>query len=340
MTHIAKRYKRGRLLVDLPEDVLEIIFGHLKPSEVKQLSLVSQEFRLRLVPHIFKHIRASWDQIIDLQKGTSAISNYTGFVKSIRIVDANSFNEYQQRTFASLLSPEVLPLLSSVTVNSGNLSYWLKYNECDHLRSLTLYSDAKQINSIKIFHLSHVSALRGLTLLSLSKYHFNWVEEEETLNSAVSLEYLSLHDCTWEYPFELTCFNRNDSLRDLVITYSNDNPFILLERFIGFLDSPFAYHSGSLRNIKIQYSGFTCNKKVLTPKVLEKFLKSFEGLEHLILEGWTTNLGYLRPVFRAHSFAFPTMVNFAVECLGEVSAQEFKSSLDDVSNLRLVVNNI
>lgn len=342
MAHQVKRHRRGRLLIDLPEDVLDIIFAHLERSDVKQLSLASREFRSRLVSYIFKHAQASWDQIIRLQKNpeTSPISKYTGFVRSISIIDANSFNEYQQRTFEILLSSEVLPLLTSVIVNSGNLSYWLKYNECQHIRSLTLYSDVKQINSIKIFHLSHVSGLHGLTLLSLSKYHFNWVEEEEALNSAVSLENLSLHDCTWEYPFDLNCFNRNNSLRDLAITYSNDNPFILLERFVGFLEHPFPDHSGSLRNISIQYFGFTSNKKVLTPKILAKFLHSFDGLEVLLLEGWTANLSYLRQLIKSHTFAFPTSISLAVESLGEVSAQDFKLSLNDVTNLRLVVNNV
>lgn len=342
MAHLAKRQRRGRLLIDLPEDVLEIIFAHLDSSEVKQLSLLSRDFRLRLVPYIFKHAKASWDQIIDLQKnrGTCIISEYAACVRSIRIAEANSYNEYQQRTFASLLAPDVLPLLSSVTVNSGNLSYWLKYNECDHIRSLSLYSDARQINSVKIFHLSHVAGLHGLTLLCLSKYHFNWVEEEEALNSRVSLENLTLQDCTWEYPFDLNCFNRNDTLRDLEITYSNDNPFTLLERFVGFLEHPFPGHSGSLRNLKIQFLGFTCNKKVLTPTILAKVLCSFDGLEELVLEGWTANLGYLRPLIRTHQFPFATSINLAVECHGEVTPRDFKSSLSRVANLRLVVNNV
>lgn len=342
MAYTAKRRKRGRILIDLPSDVLQIIFELLTRLDVIRLSQVNREFRLHLAPYIFEHAKATWAQIIDIPKnrGTCLIAKYIAFIRAIRISNANSYNEYQQSTFGSLLAPAVLPGLSAVTVNSGNLSYWLKYNKCDHIRSLSLYSDSQQINSIKIFHLSHISGFHGLRLLLLSKYHFNWIEEEEALNSAVALEGLTLHDCTWEYPFDLNCFNCNGSLRELTITYTNDNPFILLERFVGFLENPFSDHSGSLRNLRIQYFGFTCNKKILTPQIFEKLLHHFHGIEELVLQGWNANLSYLRPLINNHHFQFATTINLAIECLGEMTVQDFESGLLNVANLRLVVNRV
>lgn len=339
MSSSAKRYKRQRLLTDLPEDLLEIIFSHLLPSDVKSLSLVCREFRERLVIYMFKHIKATWDQIIDLHKNKqgTAISQYRHLVRSLRIIEANSFNEYQQKTFGTLLSPSVLPNLIRVTVNSDNLSYWLKYNESFHIRSLSLYSD-KEVNSIKIFHLSHIAGLHGLRQLCLSKYHFNWIEEEAPNLS--TLETLSLQDCTWEYPFNLEYFNHSDSLHDLSITYSNNNPFILLERFINFLEAPFPSRASSLRNIKISFFGITCNKKFLTMTIFSRLLHTFDALELLVLEGWTANLAYLRTGLKQHKFRFPTSIKLSLECFGDLGVREFVADCETVPNLKLSVDNV
>lgn len=323
-----KRMRLGRLLVDLPDDVLLHIFAFLAPADVVALSTLNRQHRQTLVPHVFARVRACWGQVMALQKSLE-LDGVRRFVRSVRITDANSYNEYQQDTFGQLLGPQAFPHLERVAVNSPGSSYWLRYNRCTHVRHLALHLDST--GTIKIFHLSHVEQLASLELLALHSYHFNWTEEEER-EPTLAVRSLVLQDCTWEYPFDLANFNRLNLLRTLAVLYSQNSPFVLLERFVSFLADPVPQHLASLRNVKVEFC-FTQHKRLLTPAVLDSFLNAFTGIEELQLYGWTANLAYLRRVLHRH-FEYPVKLKLRVEVLDHAALAV------DVPNLTVKVTDL
>lgn len=327
-----KRPRYSRLLVDLPHDVLELIFSFALRCDVIILSTLSREYRAALVPYIFSSVRATWEQVILLQKGSTVGARVAPYASSVRITDADSYNEYQQSTFEQLLGCSVFPRLHAVTVNLASLSYWLRYNACTHVRALTLYSECSA--NVKIFHMSHVEGLTGLELLTLHHYHFNFTEEEER-EPLLGLRSLVLHDCTWEYPFDLASFNRLDLLRTLALSYSHNTSFVLLERFVAFLLDPFAQHLSSLRTLRVEFVD-TRHKKLLTLTILERFLDAFDGLELLELSGWTANLYYLKNVLSGRTFLYPLLVKLRLDVMDEAYLryhEEFLRSTQNVPNL-------
>lgn len=328
-----KRQKLAISLEDLPQDLLEIISSHLHTTDTLNLSLASITMRKRLVPIIFTSIQASWEQIIEFQeKPDSGFSN-NHHVRKLRINTSNSFNEYKQNTFGQLLSPETFPRLAEVAVNLVNLSYWLKYNRCLHVQLLTLYCD-NVFRGVKIFDLSHVDNFANLRLLCLHNYHFNWDGNGPV--PKIGLEDLLLHDCTWEYPFDLANFNLSNTLRHVTVSYSNNNSFMLLERFISFLNDPFPNHSSSLRTMTIRFVDITENKKLLTPTILKKFLTAFSGIESLDLSGWTAEVGHLRGLLTRHVFESPVVLVLRVESLDVADVEGYMSQVK-VRNLKLKV---
>lgn len=332
MERPAKRHKKSLSLEDLPHDLLEIIASYLKTNDTLNLSVASSRMRERLLPIIFTKVQTSWDQIIDLQLKGDAGFVYKYHVRALRINNSNSYNEYKQNTFGLLLSPDVFPNLAEVSVNLVNLSYWLKYNRCSHVRALTLYCD-NVFRGVKIFDLSHVDNFVSLRLLCLHNYHFNW---DGDAVPKIGLATLLLHDCTWEYPFDLAYFNLDDTLRHVTISYSNNNSFMLLERFLSFLKDPFANHADSLRTVTIRFVDITENKKLLTPTILDKFLTAFSRIEKLYLSGWTANVHYLRGVLVKHIFENPVLLTLRVESLDEFDVEGYMSSVK-VRNLKLRV---
>lgn len=329
MERPTKRQKTQTALQDLPQDLLQIVASYLQPHDMVNLSMVSHSMRHRLLPIIFSKAQATWMQIMSLHEKNEVCFFNKHHVRSLRITDAVSFNEYKQNTFGQLLSPEVFPNLIEVSVNLINLSYWLRYNKCTHVRALTLYSN-NVFRGVKIFELSHVDNFASLRLLCLHNYHFNWDNSDS--RPKIGLNNLSLHDCTWEYPFDLALFNPDDTLRHLTITYSNNNSFMLLERFISFLKDPFVDHSESLRTVAIEFVDITENKKLLTPTILHTFLTAFSGIERLYLAGWTANINYLRGVLANHTFNFPVLLTLNVESLDDFDVSHLK-----VTNLKFHV---
>lgn len=321
-------------LVDLPCDILDHICLHLSTVDLCNVSMVSHQLRDKLLPSVFASVKGTWEQIIDLQ--TKAESTFTSkeYVRSLRITSCNSFNEYKQNTFGLLLSPQMFPNLVNVSVNSINLSYWLKYNRCSHVRALTLYCN-NVFRGVKIFQLSHVDDFAHLRLLCLHNYHFNW--ETEDFQPKVGLKELVLHDCTWEYPFDLANFNLDDTLQELTITYSNNNSFTLLERFISFVNDPFRGHSDSLLLVNVSFVDITENKKLLSPTVLQAFIDCFTGIESLTFCGWTTNLNYLKSVLVHHHFEYPVVLTLNVESVEEVNLNSFLETMGGIPNLKLRV---
>lgn len=338
MERPAKKQKIARQLVELNQDVLDHALSYLETDDLCNLSLVSHDFRLKLLHFMFAKVKVSWGNLIYLQTKRTSFKS-TEYVRSVRITVPDSYNEYKQVNYAfeELISTKVFPNLVEVSVNSQSLSYWLKYNKCSQIRDLTLYCD-NWFRGVKIFQLSHVDNFDNLRLLCLHKYHFNWSKED--VKPKIGLTKLLLHDCTWEYPFDLVHFNLDDTLRDLTITYSNNNPFTILERFLSFLKDPFAGHSESLRSVKMQIVDVTHNKlhkNLLSLTVFDKFLESFSGIEHLHFWGWTTNLNYIREVLLRQNFEYPVFVTLKVESLDKSDVNRYLNSMASIHNLRLKV---
>lgn len=328
---MAKRRKTQRLLVELPEDILENVFVHVPLEDVKTLSLTCSAARARTVPYIMRLVKVTWAQLLELQKTPPPRpARFRHYVERLRIADANSYNEYQMQTFGELVARAVFPRIFSVTVNSVNSSNWLKYNACSHIRELRLCSDPGTA-SVKIFHLAHVEGLRALRIVTLHDYHFNWTDEPPP----VALAELFLHDCTWEYPFTLASFNRGGSLRRLAVSYSRNNSFILLERFDDFLHNPFPLHPASLRDLSVGFVDVTVNKRLLSMRVMSHFLNHFPGLARLRLHGWTANIAYLAHVLRTRTYASPLCLTLALEPLDGASGAFL--ALDPPHNLALRV---
>lgn len=325
-------------VVDLPHELLEQVVTSLSRQDLCNLSVVCKDFRQKLLPFVFEHVKVSWADIIGLQSKDASFKNIN-YVRSVRINKADSYNEYRQNnlSFGELVSRDNFPNLDTVAVNSQSLSYWLKYNKCTHITSLTLYCDT-WFRGVKIFQLPHVDNFLGLQLLCLHKYHFNWSEEDVFPQTA--LLKLTLHDCTWEYPFDLAHFNLHDSLRDLTITYSNNNPFTLLERFLSFLRDPFTGHSASFRTVKllvVNVDEARLNKQWLSTAAFEKLLSSFSGMELLQICGWTVNLNYVRDVLLEHKFEYPFLLVLQVESPDCRDVDAYIERLAGVANLKLKV---
>lgn len=311
----------GFTLVDLPSNVLEEILSNLSTDDVKLLLLVNKEHRTELLPLLFASTKATWDQITD-----SKSFHHRDLIQSIRVSAANSYNEYKQNTFGALLAPEQFPSLLLVLVHTVNLSYWLKYNHCSHVRALTLYSD--DARSVKIFHMAHVANFTGLEELCLYNYHFNWAEEEDVTSK---LRTLDLHDCTWEYPFNLARFNLADLLETLSVSYSTNNAFVLLERFVNFLLDPFPLHSSSLRNVTVEFVAVTDTRKLLTPAILLAFIRAFDRLDTLSMLGWKANVHYLRTMLQTCEFEYPLMLKLQAELID--GSERSEAAINAIPNL-------
>lgn len=331
-----KRQKTQSLILDLPTEVFALIVQHLDCKNLRLMSEVSRQFHQVSVPFLMSRIRVSWDQLIAWHKGSEPLFRYRDFVQTMTISPANSYNEYQMDTFGQLLSPERFPHLRQVLVNSNNSSYWLKYNKCSHIHQLSLYSD-NPAAGVKTFHLSHADRFSGLTEIVLHDYHFNWTEEEER-GSLLALKSLKLHNCTWEYPFGLASFNMRNSLRELVLTYTSNNAFILLERFLNFLADPFSNHLDSLESLTIGFISVTPQKRLLTLQILASLLLAFPSLSHLHLSGWSANLNDLAQFLQNQHLSTPLHLLLHVEAEDTMTHEVFSQRIAGTRNLRLSIS--
>ncbi|KAF8004170.1 hypothetical protein HF325_001618 [Metschnikowia pulcherrima] len=299
-------------LIDLPSEILELIFAYATRKDVKNLALTCHRYRQRLISYIMRQLHVTWTQILELQSlrsevGADLLARFC--CELIHITTPDAYNEYQQNTFGELLNAETFPNLKAVAITSASLSHWLKYNKCTHIRSLNLIN-AQVTQSRKTFCLSHLDNFTNLHVLTLHKFHFDW-NAEEMPSTAISE--LNLHDCTWQYPFNLALFNLQDSLRTLAITYSHNNSFVLQERFIEFLKAPFPGHLASLRRLSIGFDNYTENKKLLTLTILATFIETFSNLHHLHLYGWYTTEAYVKVILANFTFNFPIDVDVDIE---------------------------
>lgn len=306
-----KRRRVDISLLNLPTDILIICFQQLSPIDITNLSSVNKQHREELICFVFHKIKCTWYDLTKLEP-FSIIIGLNRFISQVRIVDSYSYGEWQIDIFPILHT--YFPNLTRLLVNSSSSSNWLKYRESADITCLTLYYEAghheseaaaslisntnnpKRIShklastNAKLFNLSHLDKMPNLTTLTLNNYHFNW--ENETGLYLSHLSKLVLVDCTWEYPFDLSQFNINNSLNKLFIQYTNNNSFILLERFTKFLENPMNSQYTAIQELSILFTNFDhLWLKPLSTKQLARFIGNhFPDLIYLRLSGWLLNL--------------------------------------------------
>ncbi|ODV78419.1 uncharacterized protein CANTADRAFT_6810 [Suhomyces tanzawaensis NRRL Y-17324] len=313
----------------IPTDILQVIIKLIDPNDLINLSTTSKEFRQFLLPYIFNRIRIEWLQIDDDFK-------YCYLVKQLRIVDCNSYGEWHVDVFDKL---DRFSQLQHFLINSSNSSNWLKYRSNQCMKALTLYYDKTQTlivrggsvvrnngagavvnshtyaipgdsvhvgghltgntsGSPRIFSLGHVHQFL-VTSLTLYNYHFNWEPQDPITSNVVNL---TIHDCTWEYPFTISQFNLGQHLKTLDLCYSTNNSFILSERFNKFLLNDDESTLGNFDSLDSLSIVFLTRKnswdKVLSLKQLLVFLSKYPSLTSLKLRGWSVNTLSLMLIFR------------------------------------------
>lgn len=289
-------------LVKLPNDVIQSVFQYLAASDIINLASTCHDYRNELIQYLYSNIKVRWNDLIDIREKLPLVLNrYASFIKYLRIIDYYSYGEWQIDIFQNVLTK--LPNLRGLLVNSINSSNWLKYRTNSKIEKLTLYFDISancplphqtQVVSTnpKIFHLAHIANFSRLTHLNLSSYHFNW--DPSDLMPENHLQSLTIENCTWEYPFQLSQFNHYNTLNFCQITYSNNNPFILSERFTNFLNDPLNAKSTSLQTLFIEFKHYDdINwKKHLSLKQFQTLIdpSKFPHLQCILLHGWLFNL--------------------------------------------------
>lgn len=298
--------RRSLTLADLPGDVAAKIFNHVSSTDTCAVSSVNKRFRAEFVPIVFRRIRVRWSDLerASADKRNSEIvkvfSEYAHLVEEVRIVDCYSYGEWQIDVFRLLPFPN----LTRVVINSINSSNWLKYRSHNGIKLISLYLDRSIVNTShapatkvmssnpKMFSIDHVSNFSNLKELSLDSYHFDWDTREVTVD--VGITSLRLTNCTWEYPFHLGQFNRNNKLETLELVFSSNNSFILSERFNEFLALPLKHDAASLELMSITLRDYDTNgwHKHLSILQFERFVDAahMPRLRSLKLHGWLLNL--------------------------------------------------
>lgn len=309
----SKRRRVDISLLNLPTDILIICLQQLSSTDVINLSCLNKQYRAELIRFVFNRIKCTWYDLTKLNP-SSVINGHNRFTSQVRIVDSYSYGEWQIDIFPIMHS--YFPNVSRLLVNSSSSSNWLKYRESTIITGLTLYyetghhesetatsllsnsNNPKRIshklvsNNAKLFNLFHLDNMPNLTTLTLNNYHFNWENDKDTGSHHIHLKKLYLIDCTWEYPFDLSQFNIGNSLTQLLIQYTNNNSFILLERFTKFLENPTNFKQTAIQELSILFTNFdTSWLKPLSTKQLNRFMGDFfPDLIFLRLSGWCLNL--------------------------------------------------
>ena len=155
------------------------------------------------------------------------------------------------------------------------------------------------ITNPRIFSIEHIANFKMLRKLCLYDYHFNW-EIQSIGNPVLLIDEVSLHNCTWEYPFKLSQFNYNHSMTKLNISYKNDNPFIRSERFNRFIkneDKEEDFQSLEVLSINILYDDLhsffiPADYSYIQRKDICGFInhEKYPNLRQLTFHGWILKL--------------------------------------------------
>lgn len=279
------KYSHDLTLISLPTEVLQMIFSHLTRQDIINLSTLDYNFRKRLVPLIFSEIQFTWKKII--QRDNDFFEKYKYFINQARISDSNALHEWNYDVFTELLIN--LPKLKHLLINSESSSNWLKYRQHDNIKQLTLYclnhvvGLYRQTNS-RIFSLDHIANFKMLKKLELHNYRF--YRDHRQSYPVLILEDISLVNCSWDFPFEISLLNYNENIKKLTLRNSGNDSFIVSERYRNFLDNEVLLSLEEL-DISITQGKLTSS---LNRLMVSRFMNTanFPHLLKLRLCGWNT----------------------------------------------------
>lgn len=299
---MGKRIKREVAVYTLPRQVVELIITYAGRKGLIELSSTNKNYRQEMSPYVFSQVKTIWHNF-EVDWFQEFLLSKRQWIQQFRIVDCYSYGEWQTDIFSLVLNK--LPYLRVFIINSYNSTNWFKYRHNDTIKCLNMYYDfthneteqvyqnpnpkkirrlSRSSNLPRIFNLNHLNNFKLLTNITLNDFHFNW-DESEHINF-LHLRFLSLTNCTWEYPFSLVKFNENNSLISLDLKYSNNNAFILSERFSNFLEHPLQKQS------HIEKLAVVCGncriQRYLSVNQVKIFLDpdNFPHLMELDLRGW------------------------------------------------------
>ncbi|EMG50370.1 hypothetical protein SBY92_000301 [Candida maltosa Xu316] len=241
-------------LLSLPNELLFVIFKYLTPGDIINLSSIDRNHRNRLIPVIFLKVKQTWQDLKNEINGTTNfLIKYKRWIHELRICDCDASSEWDLDIFSDLLID--MSSLQHLSINSPFSSNWLKYRSHDNLQKLTLYFDPSYLTESEIkskmnrvFNLNHIANFKVLKQLELHNYQLYGDEKNYPV---LILEDITLVDCTWEYPFELSLFNYNENIKKLTLKHSGNNPFIVSERYKHFLTKE---SFGSLEEMEISFT--------------------------------------------------------------------------------------
>lgn len=273
----AVKYNQELTLLTLPTDILDLIFQDLSRQDAINLSTLDHKHRNVLKAIVFSRIRASWsDMRSEIDGRTGFLKQHRHLVTQLRIVDCDSYGEWNMDIFSDLLID--LPRLRHLLINSKFSSNWLKYRQDDNLQQLTLYFEPQDTRQVpgeivsssstttttttinRIFSLEHIANFKMLTKLRLWHYHLYW----EDVYPVLIVEDVELHNCTWEFPFTLSQFNYNSNIRRLVVSYAEGNAFAVSERYREFLQYGNGEDFSSLEELTVTVARGSLNSSVMS----------------------------------------------------------------------------
>ncbi|KAH3663420.1 hypothetical protein WICMUC_005946 [Wickerhamomyces mucosus] len=256
-------------LLYLPHEIIKIIFTELQNTDLIQLSQVNKLMRSFITPYLFNEISLSWNMIFNIDQ-----FKYKENVEKIRIFQNNLQNEWNFKfceffcTFNNLVEIELL------TSQSSN---FMKYNQlCPSLERLRI----KTITAESTFGLDHLNLIVGLKYLQLEGFCLSF-EKEDVKEHLYNIKRLKLIDCSWNYPFELEFFDK-DNIESLEIIYNNQCHFFLSERFKEFLKK-FSVTFKEIKHMRIDnYAEFKLNLSNMNLYQNKKMLKKLELFGNIV----------------------------------------------------------
>ncbi|GMM35711.1 hypothetical protein DASC09_030360 [Saccharomycopsis crataegensis] len=304
---LRKKQKRGKEqelhLLSFPNELLSFIFSRLSPRDIINLSLVNKKHRKCLLPFVFRSVTMCWEEIEKFTKAFNlraptvdystpsynlSTTRLVSLVTSLSIIEANNKLEWHLFNHLDLIITK-LSNINDLSIKISSASFCLKYFAFkDSIKSLTLETD--KINSLfNLEHLNQFSSIENLTLKNFRFVNFkNGTNENEDYEDATSdfekahheklfhlpcITNLSLINCSWDYPFNLNQFvykspaSLDHSLSSIILSYSEENSFLLSERFKHYLSNPII--SPSLQSFTLDLKN---NKDIVKYVNIETYL--------------------------------------------------------------------
>ena len=235
-----KTFKAFITFLDLPSEIVDLIFLHLSRTDIINLSSICSSYREFLSDRVLHNVKASWEMLLKEADGkTKFLLEHKLQVQQLHISEPNSLCEWNLDIFEDVLRR--LPKLRHLKINTTSSSNWLKYRSNDAIQELTLYLNRPQTllrgSRLEVprrsFNIEHINNFKMLRALTVYRYNFLW-DSMEVVYPVMMLENLKVINCDWSYPFKISQFNYNHSLKTLHLEWLETDQFLLSERFKDF----------------------------------------------------------------------------------------------------------